>query len=216
MGQFNKYGREADAIAREAFREYKAAEDKYNKAHEAVKLYPERGGMVSADYAAKAARARADMIEAQNEYNQAIERLRSRCDDIKGVRNRLVADVADHYAADPSKMDSNTVELLRSGILKADEYKRLMNKAKADGNNTMARVIGKYAMSAADADEKENGEDSRTARELRAVSYLGNQDSSDAVIQTFDVIQEAYTRTANNPAMLDAWDELTHNAIENL
>ena len=38
-----------------------------------------------------------------------------------------------------------TLELLRSGIMSADEYSRLIDAAASNGNHTMVRLIAKNA-----------------------------------------------------------------------
>jgi hypothetical protein len=64
MSEFNNYARKMDEIARAAFDEYSKAADRERRAEDARRQYPQRQGVVSADYAATSARAQADYLEA--------------------------------------------------------------------------------------------------------------------------------------------------------
>ena len=119
--------------------------------------------MVDAQYAAKSARAQADFLEAKEAYRKAKGVLESHKSEIAALRKELVAELDDHYAADPAALDSNTLELLKSGVLKANEYAKLMDKAQAAGNHTMARMIGKYAADAAEEGGNKYGQNSEQA-----------------------------------------------------
>lgn len=215
MSNFNKYAKRVNEIAAEAFKEYRAAETALKKAEEQARQYPQRHGMVDAQYAAKSARAQADLLEAQQTYKQAKSRLIERESDIKNVRKELEAELESHYVADPAALDGNTLELLKAGILKPHEYSKLMKDAQANGNSTMVRVIAKYAGDAADAAGKKYGETSEQARTLRAITYNANADGSSEKLQAFDLLGDVFHRATNNPGMIDHWDELTSNTIEN-
>lgn len=215
MSKFNSYAKKVNEIAAEAFKDYRQAEAAFKKAEEQARKYPVRNGMVDADYAAKAARANADYLEAQNNLKQAKSRFIERENDIKNVRKELAAELESHYAADPAALDSNTLELLKAGILKPNEYSKLMKDAQASGNNTMVRVIARYAGDAADAAGKKYGESSEQARTLRALSYSANENNGSAQLQAFDLLGDVFHRATNNPGMIDHWDELTSNTIEN-
>lgn len=216
MSIFNKYGRKADNIAREAFKEYKAAEDAYNKARETAREYPRRHGAVTAEYAANVARAEANLIEATAKYNKAKDMLQDRKRDIAAIRNELSKEINNYYCADPTKLDGHTIELLKSGVLNPNEYLNLMNKARSENNHTMERVIAKYASDAAEEEANRSGTDSKTASDFRAVSYMVKKDYGKAELANYDVIAECYRRTADNTTMIDKWDELTQGAVERL
>lgn len=216
MSKFNSYAKKVNEIATEAFKDYRQAEAAFKKAEEQAHKYPQRMGMVDAEYAAKSARAQADFLEAQNNLKQAKSRFIERENDIKNVRKELAAELESHYAADPAALDSNTIELLKAGILKPYEYSKLMDKAQSDGNYTMARMIAKYAGDAAEQRGSKYGQNDDQARTLRAISYTANQNNGNETLQAFDLMSEVYSRSANNPAMIDAWGKLTGNALENM
>lgn len=214
MSKFNQYARKADQIAKAAFEEYRKAEAAYKKAEEQARQYPQRGGMVNAEYAAKSARAHADLIDAKEALRRAQTAFTGHNKEFADIRKELVAAVNEEYSANPDMLDASTLELLKSGILKPSEYTRLMNKAQAENNYTMARMISKYAGDAAAERGNKYGQNDEQARTLRAISYTANRMNGNEYIQNFDYMAEAYKRTANNPAMIDSWGELTSRTVE--
>ena len=216
MSTVNHYAHKVNDIATEAFKAYRKAEADYKKAEEKARQYPQRHGFVDAQYAAKSARAQADLLEAKEAWKQAQEEFKSHNREIADLRKELAAEIDNHYAADPAAMDSATLELLKSGILKSSEYARLMQKAQDNGNHTMCRMIAKYAGDAAVDVAKRYGENDSKARELRAIAYMGNQNDGSETMQAFDLMADVYKRATNNPGMIDHWAELTDVALENM
>ena len=216
MSKFNSYARKVDEIAKAAFEDYRKAEQAYKKAEEQTRQYPQRYGIVDAQYTAKSARAQADFLEAKEAMKAVKTALEGHKSEIAALRKELVSELDDHYAADPAALDSATLELLKSGVLKANEYGKLMDKAQSDGNYTMARMIAKYAGDAAEQRGSKYGQNDEQARTLRAISYMAGQNNGSDTLQAFDLLSEVYSRSVNNPAMIDAWGELTANAVENM
>jgi len=215
MSKFSVYANKVNEIAQTAFAEYKAAETRLKNAEAKAREYPQRHGAVDYEYVAKSARAQADLVEARSALHRAQMKMNDGMSAISAVRRELAAALNDEYAADPSALDSNTLELLKSGILTAKEFAKLMNSAAEAGNLTMTRIIGKYANAAADEAEK-NGRGAQKAAEFRAVAYQGETDAVGGKLGLFDVMVETYRRTAGNPSMIGAWDELTGPAMEAL
>ena len=216
MSKFNSYARKVNDIATAAFEEYRKTEQAYKKAEEQARQYPQRMGMIDAQYAAKSARAQADFLEAKEAYRKAKGVLESHKSEIAALRKELIAELDDHYAADPAALDGSTLELLKSGILNGSEYAKLLNEAKAANNPTMVRMIGKYAADAAAARGEKYGQNDEQARTLRAISYTANQNNGNDTLQAFDLMSDVYSRSVNNPGMIDHWGELTGNALENM
>ena len=216
MSKFNSYGKKVNEIATAAFEEYRKAEKAYKAAEETARKYPQRHGTIDAQYAAKSARAQADFLEAKEAFKKAKEAFSSHNKEIAALRKELAAEIDDHYAADPAALDGNTLELLKSGVLKASEYSRLMSKAQSDGNYTMARMISKYASDAAAEMGKRYGDNSAEAREMRAISYAAQQNNGGDTMARFDLMADVYSRATNNPGMIDHWAELTTDAAENM
>ena len=212
MGKFHTFGVKADAIAREAFKKIETAEDALRKAEDAVRKYPERRGWVNAE---DAARAKADLAEAQAGLKAAQDEMVKAGKRIADVRAELAEAVGKEYSAKPSEVDRDTIELLRSGIVQPDEFARLMADAKLTGNKTMTRVIARYAEQAAEAASgRLVPEDD--VRVLRGVAAQGQRDDGSDVIGLFDVVTEVYNRATNSHGMIEHWDELTTRAREAL
>ena len=216
MSKFNDYGKKVDAIAKEAFKKYREAEAAYKRAEDQQRKYPQRQGIVDAEYAAKAARAYADFTQAKADMKRAKEEFSAHNAEIAALRKQLVADLDKHYSADPAALDSNALELLKSGVLKPTEYARMMDQAQSSGNFTMARMIAKYAGDAATSAGKQYGENDSRARELRAISYRANDNNGANTLAVFDLMANVYSRATENPYMIDSWDSLTGEAAEKM
>lgn len=221
MSKFNSYAKKVDEIAKAAFEEYRKAEKALNDAQKKADNMPAyKVGMPreynTLQYEAKRAQAQADVLQAKENLRKAKTEYAKHLDEIKALRSDLEADLNNHYAADPAALDSNTLELLKSGLLKTNEYDKLMNDAEAAGNYTMARMIAKYAGDAAAEFGRRYGENSAQARTLRAISYKANEYNGKDTLDAFDGLTEVYSRSVNNPAMIDHWGELTGDIVENM
>lgn len=210
MSKFNTYIRQINDIAAEAFKEYTAAQDAYKSAESKKNAYPRKIGL-GADYTAKSARYEADYAEAAAAFEKfrrdGFYNHRKRMDE---VRKAFIAEIGNAFAADPAQLDMATIELMKSGILNASEYSRLMDKAINDGNHTMARMIAQHAKAAADSTD-----DREDAAAFRAVAYKGNSMNGNNYIEAFDFVTSLYDRCSRNPALYSKWDELAGEVIEN-
>lgn len=215
MSRFNDYAKKLDEQAKAAFKAYRDAEAAYKKAEARAKEYPQRNGFVNADYVAKSARAQADFLEAKQAYETARRTFRDSDRQFDGMRKELAAAIEDAYSADPAQLDSNTLELLKSGILNAGEYSKLLEQAKAANNPTMVRMIGRYAGEAAKARGESHGQSDREAQALRMAEYSSRSYTGGDRLQAFDNMVELYHRCTNNPGMIDHWGEFTAETVEN-
>ena len=125
------------------------------------------------------------------------------------VRKEFVAAVESHFTADPAAIDMATIELMKSGILTAGEYNRLMDRAISEDNHTMARLIGQHAKAAA-----ENAGSTDEAANLRAIAYKSNGMNGSNYVEAFDFVTGLYDRCSRNPALYGKWDELAGEVIE--
>ncbi len=215
MSKFNGYAKKLDEQARAAFKAYRDAEAAYKKAEQKAREYPQRNGMVNADYAAKSARAQADFLEAKQAYETARRTFRESDTQFNAMRRELAAAIDDAYSADPAQLDTATLELLKSGILTGSEYAKLLEQAKAASNPTMVRMIGRYAGEAAKARGESHGMNDREATALRMAEYNSRSYTGGDRLQAFDNMVELYHRCTNNPAMIDHWDRFTAETVEN-
>ena len=209
MGKFNNYAKRMNEIANAAFAEYREKEAAVKSAESRHNAYPRRNNADPA-YMAKSARAEADLAEARNAFDQMRRHLfDDKRREIAAVRAELEKAVFDAFAADPKSVDGNTLALMNSGIMTADEYSRLIDSAIASGNFTMTRLLAK---SAADMAEKVN--DSDVARSYRLVSHKGKGMDGREYLQAFDFLADTFNRCERNFALSTKWDELTSPVVD--
>lgn len=207
MSKFATYAHKADDAAQAAFKEMTEKRAAFEKAEAARRATPVRGGMVDAQYAAKAARAEADYQEAKAAWDNVRRNVPDRTiSQLAAIRKELDAAVAAEYRVNPEQIDSGLLELLKSGIMKADEYADQLAKAQNAGNVTMARLIGKYAQDAADATAAKYGQNDHAAQTLRAIVYQSRNSTGSAYLEAYDVMADVVKRGLNNPGMIDYYN----------
>ena len=204
MGNFSEFVARADALADESFTEYTVTKRRFEAAERKRAETPVKHGLVSAEYAVRAAKAEADYLEAREKYETVKRNLPEKSRQMAAIRADFVAAVNDYFAADPAKLDKATIALLDSNILKPDEYERLMASAERDGNFTMMRLVAAKAVEMADKAPTREGE-----AILKAVALRGrNVDGSD-YIRAFDVgVVSLFERCLKNPSLYSSWDML--------
>ena len=209
MSKFNNYAKKLNEIANATFAEYRAKSDAVKSAESKYNAYPWRDGADHA-YLAKSARARADLAEAKAQFEHCRRHLfEEQRKNIAVIRAELVEALGKEYAADPKAVDANTLALMNSGIMTADEYSRLIDSAIASGNFTMTRLLAKSA-----ADMAEKVTDSDVARSYRLVSHKGKGMDGREYLQAFDFMVDTYNRCERNFALTTKWDELTSPVVE--
>lgn len=209
MSKFNNYAKKLNEIANGTFEEYRRAEAAVKSAESRHNAYPRRNGADPA-YMAKSARAEADLAEARNAFDQMRRHLfDDKRREIAAVRAELEKAVFDAFAADPKSVDGNTLALMNSGIMTADEYSRLIDSAIASGNFTMTRLLAKSA-----ADMAEKVTDSDVARSYRLVSHKGKGMDGREYLQAFDFLTDTFNRCERNFALSTKWDELTSPVVD--
>lgn len=209
MSKFNNYARKLNEIANATFTEYRAKSDAVKSAESKYNAYPWRDG-ADPTYLAKSARARADLAEAKAQFEHCRRHLfEEQRKDIAVIRAELVEALGKEYAADPKAVDANTLALMSSGIMTADEYSRLIDSAIASGNYTMTRLLAKSA-----ADMAEKVTDSDVARSYRLVSHKGKGMDGREYLQAFDFLTDTFNRCERNFALSTKWDELTSPVVD--
>lgn len=210
MSKFNNYARKLNEIANATFEEYRRAEAAVKSAESRYNAYPRRNGADPA-YMAKSARAEADLCEARNAFDQMRRHLfDDKRKEIAAVREELEKAVFDAFAADPKAVDGNTLALMNSGIMTADEYSRLIDSTIASGNYTMTRLLAK---SAADMAERTKG-DADVSRSYRLVSRKGKGANGHEYMEAFDFLASTFNRCERNFALSTKWDELTSPVVD--
>ena len=210
MSRFNSYAKRMNEIANATFEEYRRAEAAVKSAESRYNAYPRRNGADPA-YMAKSARAEADLAEARNAFDQMRRHLfDDKRREIAAVRAELEKAVFDAFAADPKAVDANTLALMNSGIMTADEYSRLIDSAIASDNYTMTRLLAK---SAADMAERTKG-DADVSRSYRLASHKGKGANGHEYMEAFDFLASTFNRCERNFALTGKWDELTSPVVD--
>ena len=148
MSEFNHFAKELDAAFRTARSEYAAVYDELTKAKE-------NASAAGLD-AVKKQIATLQLQEAEKKMRQETGRIWSVFDaKAAELRSALEKEVQTSNLADPSAIDSNAVELMKTGVLTVDDYFGFADRY--DGNPTMLKLIGHYAKEAADsADDRKD------------------------------------------------------------
>lgn len=148
MSEFNHFAKDLDAAFRTARSEYAAVYDELTKAKENAS---------AADLdAVNQQIATLRLREAEKKMQQETRRIWAVFDEKAAeLRSALEKEVQASKCVDPTAVDAAGVELMKSGILTADDYYSLAEKY--DGNVTMLRLLSKYAADAAtDADNRKD------------------------------------------------------------
>ena len=211
MGKFEKYGERLNDLAQDAFAKYREAELACQKAEQRAKEYPQRFGMIPAEYELEHLTRKAEMKKQKENLRRASDELQARNKDVEKLRGELERAVRNHYAVDPADVDSNALELLKSGMCDVDDFTKLMNKARTDRNFTMQRYISRYARDAVESAPTKEAQ--QTLREIAGVADL--LDGSD-ILAKFDVGAFAFRQTTQNPLMIDDWRSLTEKSLSGM
>lgn len=210
MSQFNSFVQEVNDIAQASFEKIQDAEKAYKAAESKRNATPFKKGL-GYEYEAKAARAEAIYREAKADYDKLSRALPDQTRaEVAKVRAKLETAVNAFYTADPKAIDGNTMELLRSGILKPAEYATLFENANQANNATMCRLIAKAA-----ADAAANAKDDDVARQFRHTANRGRDVNGQPYMDAFDSMADALDRSLRRTYLIPKWDELTAHIREN-
>ena len=167
-------------------------------------------------------RARAQLLETEHTFKAAESRVWAEFDRQKeALRRELESDVRASSTVDPDAIDTNALELLKSGILTADDIFSMVNKY--DNNLTMLRLISKTAKELAD----DKSIDSATRGQLYTLCNR-IRNGRNSTMRNFDDLVEISnycsgrggggtqrTTPAHTVAMAGKWEELASTAVEN-
>ena len=168
----------------------------------------------------KTARAALALHDAEAAFTEASARVWG---DFKTTRRMLRAELEREVRAanlaNPDAIDSNALELLKSGVLTSDDYAAFMETY--DSNPTMLKLLAHYAAEAAKATDSR-----REAATLNALS-IDCQSGQSTVLRAFDDICKIsdycrdekrvgdQVRPEHAVNMSSRWEELTSEAVEN-
>ena len=151
MSKFNTYAQQLDAAFKTARGEYVEAYQRFQQAQQAnCRANAWTPNESAAEKQVKTARAALALHDAEAAFTEASARVWG---DFKTTRRMLRADLEQEVRAanlaNPDAIDSNALELLKSGVLTSDDYAAFMEKY--DSNPTMLKLLAHYAAEAAKA-----------------------------------------------------------------
>lgn len=165
MSRYNTYAQQLDAAFKTARDEYAAAYGNLERARQAdtdAKAW--RPNDNEEDKRLRIATAGLELNKADAAFKIAEARIWPEFDaKCKELRKELEKDVQKNSLANPDAIDTNTVELLKAGVLTVEDYANLVERFA--NNATMLRLIGKYAL-----DESIASGDIKEAAALRILS----------------------------------------------
>lgn len=146
--KYNHFAKDLDAA-------FKAARTEYTTAYNAVESARQAANEAGAD-ALKKQIAALQLQEAEETMRKESARIWSEFDaKAAELCHTLEKEVQTNSLVDPAAIDSNAVELMKTGVLSVDDYFGFADRY--DGNPTMLKLIGHYAKEAADsADDRKD------------------------------------------------------------
>lgn len=213
MSKYNHFARDLDDA-------FKAARSEYTTAYNAVEQAQNAVQNAGTD-ALKKQIAALQLQDAEESMRKESARIWSEFDaKAAELRRALEKEVQTNNLADPSAIDSNAVELMKTGVLTTDDYFNFADKY--DGNATMLRLIGYYAREAAAATEDRKDKVALTVLAQDCANGMGK------TLKAFDELLTAanycsgrggYGKRRNSPgftvSMSAKWKELVADAVRN-
>jgi len=224
MTQYNQYAKRLDTAFKTAREEYMEAWNKLQAAQKAnTDAQAWRAETYRGENDLRRQRAKAELLEAEHTFKATESRVWAEFDRQKeAIRRDLESDVRASSTVDPDAIDANALELLKSGILTADDIFSMVNKY--DSNLTMLRLISKTAKEL--ADDKQHTDAKTRGLLYTLCNQIGNGKNS--TMRNFDDLVEISnycsgrggggtqrTTPAHTVAMAGKWEELASTAVEN-
>ena len=211
MSQFNIYARKLDEAFKEARSEYNTA---FRALQEAQQASRDANAWTPGDSEARIDCAAVGLHDAEATFNEASARV---WDNFKSTRRTIRAELEQAVRTadivNPDAINSNALELMKSGVMTSGDYAAFVKKY---GNNpTMLRLISHYSAEAAKAQDN-SGE----AVALNAISEAC-QSWKGKVLQKFDDLSDycgditGHEEPDEVSRVSEKWDELSLNAVEN-
>lgn len=224
MSQYNKYAQRLDTAFKTAREEYMEAWNQLQAAQKAnTDAQAWRAETYRGENDLRRQRAKAELLEAEHTFKATESRVWAEFDRQKeAIRRDLESDVRASSTVDPDAIDANALELLKSGILTADDIFSMVNKY--DSNLTMLRLISKTAKEL--ADDKQHTDAKTRGLLYTLCNQIGNGKNS--TMRDFSDLVEISnycsgrggggtqrTTPAHTVAMAGKWEELASTAVEN-
>lgn len=212
MTRYNSYAKQLD----EAF---KAARSAYSTAHSKLEDLREktRNAQNPAEKAHLSIELAAEQENFRNEDRRIWKEFDSKCAELKAA---LAEDVRKSSAATPEEVDSVALELMKSGVMTANDFTSFAEKY--DGNSTMMKLIGHYAKEAVET--APNRQDAMTLRILSNDCATG----TGKILKQWNALETAANYCSGRGAargrkttpsltlsMGTRWEELSADMVEN-
>ena len=224
MSQYNKYAQRLDTAFKTAREEYMEAWNQLQAAQKAnTDAQAWRAETYRGENDLRRQRAKAELLEAEHTFKATESRVWAEFDRQKeAIRRDLESDVRASSTVDPDAIDANALELLKSGILTADDIFSMVNKY--DSNLTMLRLISKTAKEL--ADDKQHTDAKTRGLLYTLCNQIGNGKNS--TMRNFDDLVEISnycsgrggggtqrTTPAHTVAMSQKWEQLSGDMVSN-
>ena len=224
MSQYNKYAQRLDTAFKTAREEYMEAWNQLQAAQKAnTDAQAWRAETYRGENDLRRQRAKAELLEAEHTVKATESRVWAEFDRQKeAIRRDLESDVRASSTVDPDAIDANALELLKSGILTADDIFSMVNKY--DSNLTMLRLISKTAKEL--ADDKQHTDAKTRGLLYTLCNQIGNGKNS--TMRNFDDLVEISnycsgrggggtqrTTPAHTTAMSQKWEQLSGDMVSN-
>ena len=211
MSKYNYFAKDLDAAFKVARQEYAEAWDKFQAAQNA------RG---QGD-AMQRQRAELKCQQAELDFKEAEDRIWTDFNHRRAeLRRNLERELRGDNAANPDAIDPNGMELLKSGILSADDFYSLVEKY--DDNPTMLRFVARYAKEAADDMDRTQAKDRGALYQLAQVCSQGQGRTMRAWDDLSRIVDYCSGQTRNRRdtpthtiSMGKWWEQLSGEIVEN-
>ena len=224
MSKYNEYAQRLDVAFKTAREEYMEAWNQLQAAQKAERdAQAWRAETYRGENDLRRQRAKAELLEAEHTFKATESRVWAEFDRQKeAIRRDLESDVRASSTVDPDAIDANALELLKSGILTADDIFSMVNKY--DSNLTMLRLISKTAKEL--ADDKQHTDAKTRGLLYTLCNQIGNGKNS--TMRNFDDLVEISnycsgrggggtqrTTPAHTTAMSQKWEQLSGDMVSN-
>jgi len=213
MSKFNHYAKDLDSKAKEHFSIILAADRELKEAEAERGLYPSVVPQFETlEQNQKRLAAELRLSKAKDNKAKANENARKDLDSFyKAERVKLSKELDDYYALNPSDLQPEIMEMLKSGAANSKDFKRLFELAEADNNITMIRMIG------AAAEEKGKDETNREYQVIyNSIAHKAKEYTGAVQLANYEAHKDVIDRCINNHGLIDFYnnqfsDEMTRD-----
>lgn len=218
MSKYNVYAQKLDTAFKAARDEYAAAFQKLQQARrDELSARAWKPDDTAEEKTVRITRAALALHDAEATFNEVSRRVWTNFEDTRRtLREELEQETSAAGIADPNAIDSNALELMKTGVLTSADYSAFLEKY--DSNPTMLKLIAHYAHEAAEATDNR-----KEAATLNSVS-LACQSGQSAIMRAWDELSNVAdkcggSRAKGSPELLVTmgarWEEITGAAVEN-